>query len=180
MQPTKTSWPAQAGHLLRGALEALAGITLFAMMILTTADVCGRYFFNSPILGAVELTQIMLAMVVFLAFPTVTWREEHITVDLLDGLFPRSVVWLRQMVINLICSAALLIMARRIWQLAERSISWGDATEFLRLPIGYLIYLMAIVATVTGVLCAILALSYLLHGVGIRRRKGPEQSSNAL
>lgn len=179
MQAT-TSRPAQAGRLLQGALEALAGITLFAMMILTTIDVFGRYFFNSPVTGSVELTQIMLAMVVFLAFPTVTWREEHITVDLLDGIFPRSVVWIRQMVINVICSVALLIMTKRIWALAERSVSWGDATEFLRLPIGYLIYLMAAIAGITGVLCAILALSYLLHGIGIRRRKGPEQSPHAL
>lgn len=180
MQPTKTGWPALAGHLLRGALEALAGVTLFAMMLLTTADVCGRYLFNAPILGSVELTQIMLAMVVFLTFPTVTWREEHIAVDLLDGLFPRSMVWIRQLVINLICCVALLIMARRIWHLAERSLSWGDATEFLRLPIGYLISLMAVIAAVSGALCAILSVSYLLHGLGIRRRKGPEQNANVL
>ena len=159
------------GQVLQITLEGLAGLVLFAMMLLTTADVIGRYFFNSPVVGAVELTQLMLATIVFLAFPTVTWREQHITVDLLDAVFPKRLVWLRQAVINLICSVALLIMARRIWLLAERAVDWGDATEFLRIPTGYLIYLMSVIAGISGVLCALLVLSYVL---GADQRLGDE------
>lgn len=162
---------ARAGRGIQLVLEGAAGLVLFALMMLTAADVTGRYFFNSPITGSVELTQLMLATIVFLAFPTVTWREEHINVDLLDPYFPKKLVWLRQLVINVISATALLIMAQRIWALAMRSIDWGDATEFLRIPTGYLVALMAIVAGITGVLCIILAVLYLLQGLGLYRRK---------
>ena len=42
---------------------------LFAMMALTFVDVIGRYVVNSPLLGAYELTEVLLALVVFGAVP---------------------------------------------------------------------------------------------------------------
>lgn len=163
----------RVGRGLQQGVEGLAGAVLFILMLLTTVDVTGRYFFNAPILGAVELTQLLLAVIVFLAFPTVTWREEHITVDLLDAVFPKPLVWLRQLVINAICATALLIMARRIWLLAERALGWGDATEFLRIPLGYLIAMMAIMTVIAGLLCALRALLYLLQGLNLLPRTAP-------
>jgi TRAP-type C4-dicarboxylate transport system permease small subunit len=91
-------------------LEGVAGATLFGMMLLTTADVGGRYFFNSPILGAVELTQLMLAALVFLSLPVVCWRQEHVSVDLLDAVFPVKLIWIREVIVNLIVTAALWVM----------------------------------------------------------------------
>ncbi|HSH57106.1 MAG TPA: TRAP transporter small permease, partial [Halomonas sp.] len=87
--PTRT---ARVGRALQLILEGVAGATLFGMMLLTTVDVIGRYFFNAPILGAVELTQLMLAALVFLSLPVVCWRQEHVSVDLLDAIFPARLV----------------------------------------------------------------------------------------
>jgi len=154
-------------------LEGVAGATLFAMMLLTTADVTGRFFFNSPILGSVELTQLMLAAVVFLSLPVACWREEHVSVDLLDAIFPPRWIWLRQMIVNLIVTAALWVMAGRVWALGSRAFAWGDVTEFLRLPIGYLIYLMAIMLALSALLTVMRAGAYLLEGVGVLERGGP-------
>ena len=66
-----TSMPtggARLARIMQLGLEGVAGATLFGMMLLTTADVTGRFIFNSPILGAVELTQLMLAAVIFANF----------------------------------------------------------------------------------------------------------------
>ena len=60
MQILTSRW-SNVGRVMQLALEGVAGATLFALMLLTTADVVGRYFFNLPILGTVELTQQMLA-----------------------------------------------------------------------------------------------------------------------
>ncbi|RCV85674.1 TRAP transporter small permease subunit, partial [Vreelandella rituensis] len=64
MQTLTSRW-SNVGKVMQLGLEGVAGATLFALMLLTTADVVGRYFFNAPILGTVELTQQMLAAVVF-------------------------------------------------------------------------------------------------------------------
>ncbi len=171
MTSMSTPW-SRVGRVMQLGLEGVAGATLFAMMLLTTADVTGRYFFNSPILGAVELTQLMLAAVIFLSLPVVCWREEHISVDLLDAIFPARWIWLRQVIVNLIVTGALWVMAGRVWALGERAFDWGDVTEFLRIPVGYLIYLMAIMLAVSALLTLGRAVLYFLEGLKVVERGG--------
>src|SRR3546814_8744945 len=57
-------------------------------MVCTFVDVVGRYVFNSPLPGALELTEIMMASLIFTILPVVSARSDHITVDLL--VLPRS------------------------------------------------------------------------------------------
>ncbi|MBL6432492.1 MAG: TRAP transporter small permease subunit [Alphaproteobacteria bacterium] len=44
-----------------------------------------RYWFNAPLSGAYELTEIFLASLIFLALPLTTARNRHVEVDLLDA-----------------------------------------------------------------------------------------------
>ena len=46
-------------------LGYVAGILLFCLMTLTCIDVIGRYFFNTPVTGGFELTEMMLAALIF-------------------------------------------------------------------------------------------------------------------
>lgn len=163
----------RVGPCLQLTLEGMAGATLFVLMLLTTADVTGRYFFNSPILGAVELTQLMLATVIFLALPIVGWREEHVSIDLLDSIFPRRLIWIRQLIVNVIITACLFVMTGRVWALGQRALDWGDVTEFLRIPVGYLIGLMALMLGLSALLTAVRALLYLFEGLGLIEQGGP-------
>src|SRR5574338_449932 len=65
-------------------LGLLSTVTLFAMMVLTVVDVIGRYILNAPLHGAYELTEVLLALVVFGAAPLVTRRGTHVTTSLFD------------------------------------------------------------------------------------------------
>ncbi|MCC5858845.1 MAG: TRAP transporter small permease [Ectothiorhodospiraceae bacterium] len=161
------------GRGLQWTLEGLAGSVLFALMLLTTGDVLGRFLFNMPIVGTVELTQLMLAALVFLALPVVSWREGHIAVDLVDTIFPRGLIWVRQLLVNGFSAVALWVVARRSWALGERAIDWGDRTQFLHLPVGYFIYGMSILLAISAVLCGIRALLYLMEGLRILDSGGP-------
>ena len=170
---TQMARATRVSRVLQVMLEGVAGATLFGMMLLTTADVSGRYFFNSPILGAVELTQLMLAALVFPSLPVVCWRQEHVSVDLLDAIFPARLIWIREVIVNLIVTAALWVMAQRVWALAERAFSWGDVTEFLRIPYGYLIGLIALMLALSALLTLIRAIFYLLEGFNVIEQGGP-------
>ncbi|WP_276156013.1 TRAP transporter small permease subunit, partial [Sulfitobacter sp. Ks18] len=63
----------------------MASLALFALMVLTFADVVMRSVFNAPIEAATELIRIGIALIVFSALPILSWRSQHIAVDLLDG-----------------------------------------------------------------------------------------------
>lgn len=145
---------------IRRGLEALAAISLLGMMLITFVDVAGRYFFNSPILGATELIEVLLAVMVFMAFPLVSWKEENICVDLLDDYFPEKWIGLRQVIINLICCCSLILVAMTNWKLAGRSLDYEEVTEILEMPLGYVTYLISITGFVGGALTGFNALIY--------------------
>jgi len=67
----------------------VAAISLVAMMLLTAFDVISRYFFNSPLSGTVELTEILMGFLVPLAIVYCAWKKEHIDVEIVFDLLPK-------------------------------------------------------------------------------------------
>ncbi len=64
---------------------------LFMMMLLTVADVIGRYFFNFPIAGTFELTEVMLSLLVFFSIAYTQIHKGHIAlISLLHGYHQRK------------------------------------------------------------------------------------------
>ena len=69
-------------------LATFAVVLIFVMMLTITADVCMRYFFNSPIIGTVELNRTLLVIVVFFSLGYAQKRKRHINVELFSHLLP--------------------------------------------------------------------------------------------
>lgn len=76
---TSATGPVERGAAFVGA------ITILAMMLLTTADVIGRYVLNSPIMGAYEASEMMLIGVVFLAVAYVQSQKGHVEIEIFKG-----------------------------------------------------------------------------------------------
>jgi len=131
-------------------LHAVAAFTLLALMSITCIDVFGRYLFNNPLTGSTELTEIAVGIVIFSVFPIVSWRNDHVVVDILDGFFSPKIHLFRTIVINLLISIALVYLAQRIWVLGHRSLSYGEVTEYLAIPLGWMMIFIAIMCWVTA------------------------------
>ena len=129
----------------------LASATLFALMVMTFADVVLRSAFNNPIESATELTRLFMAIIVFSVMPVLSARGEHISVDLLDNLFTHPVVLrIRNGLLYLVCGAILFWPAERVVVLAERARSYGDVTEYLNIPQFYIAWYIAIMTFITA------------------------------
>jgi TRAP-type C4-dicarboxylate transport system permease small subunit len=61
-------------------LNAIAGISLTFLMLLTIADVILR-FFKRPIVGTYELVALSGALVIGCSLPLTSWMRSHIYVD---------------------------------------------------------------------------------------------------
>lgn len=123
---------------------------LFFLMVMTFADVILRSTINAPIEAAPELTRMSIAVVVFAAMPVLSARGNHISVDLLDGIFARfRLIRIRDAAMAFVCGAILWLPARRVIDLAERSRSYGDTTEFLNWPVFYMSWFIAIMTFAT-------------------------------
>ena len=148
--------PSGSGTLLSRALHAsfgvLAALLLLAMTGLTTLDVVGRYLFNSPVTGAFELTELMLAALIFAGLPLATERDEHVDVDLLDSFLPPNVLRANVFFATLVSAGVLAVLGVQLWSRAAQLAAEGTVTNSLALPLAPVGYLMAIATGVSALL----------------------------
>ena len=67
----------------------VASLVLFGMMIYTTYVVILREFFGVAVLGVVDVMELTLVALIFVAIPGVFLRDENVTVDLIDQFLSR-------------------------------------------------------------------------------------------
>jgi len=69
-----------------------AAAALVFMMVYTTWTVVSRQFFDTPVLGVLDIMELALVVFIFVAMPGVFLRNENVTVDILDSALPARVV----------------------------------------------------------------------------------------
>lgn len=118
--------------LLVGGAMVLSWICVAAIIGVGAGDVVGRLVFNSPILGAVEITEALLATAIFLGLAYALEQNQHIVVDVLT----QSLALQWRLILHLIALVAMLaVMLLLSWQgLLSAQRAW-DVTE---IAAGYL------------------------------------------
>lgn len=77
------------------AMAVAAAIILVLATILVLTEICSRYFFRRPIMGAVEITEYSLVWVTFLTAPWVQSRGGNVKVEfLVDSIKPKTKAFL--------------------------------------------------------------------------------------
>jgi TRAP-type C4-dicarboxylate transport system permease small subunit len=111
-----------------GLLNRLAAGILFAMMLLTLADVVLRKLFQQGILGTLELTEFTMAAVVFFALAETERLDRNVRVDLVMQrasrrvqLFAALITRLSSGVMCLWITASTLVYAHNIRVAGEMS-----------------------------------------------------------
>jgi len=127
-------------------LGGCAAFILFCLMILTFVDVVGREGLNMPLPGGFEITELLMAALIFTALPVVSWREEHVVIDLLDHLVPERLAPYRQALVNLVSATALAVLTWQTWKSAVELHSYNEITEYLQIPVWPIIYLISVMS----------------------------------
>lgn len=145
---------------VRRTVETMMVLFLLAMVALTFADVIGRRLFGAPIYGANDITEHLMALVVFAGLPLVTASGTHLTIDLLDGLVSRPwMKWWRACVAVLVT----VVLAGIAWLFFKHGLNAGrisEVSQALRVPRGPLYFFMAL----SALLAALAALTVALTG----------------
>jgi TRAP-type C4-dicarboxylate transport system permease small subunit len=92
------AWLSSVGDTLEKAvypisrfLHRFAQVVIVLMVLLTVTDVCLRYIFNSPITGSYEVTEFMMAVLVFASVGFTMSVKDHVSVDLVVTKLPDRV-----------------------------------------------------------------------------------------
>ena len=110
-----------------------AAVALTAMMLVTVADVALRAAANKPIRGTLEIVELLLACTFFLALPASFLRDEHIVVDIVDGVAGRWVPLLRRLA-AMLGAVLMAVMAWQGWIAAKDTLVFNDVTSDLAWP----------------------------------------------
>jgi TRAP-type C4-dicarboxylate transport system permease small subunit len=104
---------AKSVGLINSAMKYVCASLLFFMMVLGTADVLLRYLLNKPILGSLEIFEVLLPAIVLLGLGYTQENRAHVRMEILvSHLSIRT-----QTVLNFLMNGcALLISALILWQ----------------------------------------------------------------
>lgn len=140
-------------------IGTFAGVIIFLLMALTAVDVVGRYVFSRPFRGSLELTEVLMAIMIFAGLPLVTAKGSHVTVDISDAFIPsRAKRWL-DLVVQLVCAVALTVLAWRLAIKASQLAAYGDTTAALLLPVYPLAWFMVLGTGLTAAAMAVRAIT---------------------
>ena len=130
----------------------LAGIALFAIMVLTFLDVGGRKLLDNSITGSLELTELLMVVVIFGALPLVSERGEHVVFDSLDPYLPGFIKKIQRALVHLLCAAALLALGWLMWKTGREFMQTGETTAQLKILKAPFIYGMGLLCAFTGII----------------------------
>jgi len=112
----------------------IAALILLLLVVLTCIDVVGRYFFNSPLVGAVELVEICMGAITFFSFPLMFSRNDHIIVDLVPHFRSGYLGWITSLLFLAVTLFVAVTLGDRVYDYAVRAFEDGDVTEYLLIP----------------------------------------------
>lgn len=127
---------------LSDKLNILGAVCLVGMMLLTCADVVGR-FFRHPIFGSVELVGFMATLAVALALPYTHQVKGHIGVELFVRTLPERVQTIISIITGTISFLLISVITWRMFLYAGTMQRSGEVSMNLELPTHAVIYLMS-------------------------------------
>jgi len=138
-------------------VERIAALALTLMMLVVLVDVIGRGLFNAPLASGTELTEMLMAVMAFLAFPLLAYRQRDITVDLLDKLGGKKLRKYRLALAGLVGGTLFGLTAFQLTVFARRAAINGEISSQLQIPLGYLWWFMSAMAALTALAWLVVA-----------------------
>ncbi len=128
---------------LRALLCRIAEFSMAALALLTLADVLGRYVFNVSVVGAVELTEVLMVGVIFCGIVLATLSHEHIRVDVLPLPFNALGRRLHDLMSRLLAVGISLLLGAVSWTQARSAFDFADRTTMLSIPLAPVVFFMS-------------------------------------
>ena len=158
-----------SGHgIIAFVANSISQLFIFLMMLLITADVIGRYVFNSPVPGTYNISESMMVFIVFLAFASTQAKRQNIRIEIVTRrLSPR-----KRYPLDLIISlAGILFFGLICWQTWPLAIESWSMREYMSGPVSLPLYPSKLCLPIGSFLLVVQFLIDLVTTIG----KGPTE-----
>lgn len=146
----------QPPDALHRTLAWISAVPAALIMVLTCADVLGRYIFSSPVRGSVEMIEFAMALLIFTALPLVTRQRGHVTVSLIDNLVQGTGRKIKLVLCDAVSALALGLLTWRLYLQGRDDLESSSATIVLTLPHAPLSFTLSFFAGLTTLLVLML------------------------
>jgi TRAP-type C4-dicarboxylate transport system permease small subunit len=119
----------------------LSGFAIFSLMFLAVYSVGGRKFFSSPLLGYVDIIEMMMPLSAIMGVSYVQRDGTHIRMDMLVSALNGRVLWLFEFISVLLMLILIIGLTYGAWAHFDRSFDcarplWSmDSTTDIYLPL---------------------------------------------
>lgn len=145
--------------MMSNILMVVCAVLLLVMLFLGIADVAGRYLFNKPIIGTVEVFEVLLPAMVLLSLAYTQQLKAHVTVDLFCSKLPPRP---RAIVGMMTTLWAIILFALIAWQGVLSAISYRQMNSIIT-NIGLPMFLPRILVPMGAVAMCLVLIVDLLH-----------------
>lgn len=137
---------------IQRAVSLLLVLMLSAMVALTFTDVIGRRLFNTPVFGANDMTEHLMAVIIFAGLPLLTAQRGHLSIDLFDHwlLQPRWRLWHKA--VDVLIAAVLGLIAWEYYLAIEEARTINEISPALMIPRSWMYTFIAITTALASLL----------------------------
>jgi TRAP-type transport system small permease protein len=129
---------------LGSLFNMVASASLVAMMLLTSADICMRYFFNSPITGTYDIVSLLGAVLVSFAMPYTMLKKGHVAVEILIQSLSKGKQLVVETLTHLLGISLFLVLVWQAVLLSRHMKAVGEVTPTLLVPFYPILNCMAV------------------------------------
>ena len=125
-------------------LNAAGACTSLLMVVLVTAHVLSRSLFNKPLVGTVELEELMIVILVFCGLAYTQITRNHISVDFVTTRLSKKWQDILATATSLVNSLFFLILTWQSLIQSKAQMSDGTATYDLQIPLFWVMWIIAL------------------------------------
>jgi TRAP-type C4-dicarboxylate transport system permease small subunit len=140
-------------------LALIGGWLLLGVALVTVSDAVLRDALGRPLPGTFEATELVLALVIFLALPYTSLSDGHVVVDMLTGRLGQRAQAVFISVNALVCATLFGLIALQQATLAAEFLATQRTTITMRLPVAPCLILVSVMAGLTTVAFVVQALA---------------------
>lgn len=167
----------RAVHAVNRVLHYVAGALIVGVMLMTAYNILGRWLFNEPFRGTVELTELAMLGIAYLGLGFAQHRDAHISVDLLYRRFRRPVRLGMDLFSAVLSVAVLAVMAWQLVAYADVLSGGGRETASRGIPLAPFAYVAVVGVLAYALAAADTALQRVRTGRSRDTSDDPQQAS---
>ncbi|GGX48710.1 hypothetical protein GCM10007385_15940 [Tateyamaria omphalii] len=102
-------------------MALLSGLAAFSLMFLAAYSVTGREFFEAPLMGYVDLIEMLMPLIAIMGVSYVQRNGGHIRMDIIIGAMRRRLLWLIELIMVLLILVLMIALVWGAWAHFDRS-----------------------------------------------------------